>query len=74
MSEKVMIAEGLRYDGRQEMAGKVLLYFTELDEAAPSYGATFVLTEEEVLKSSSAIMIRRAFKHAQFSESRKGAA
>lgn len=68
MKDAFTIPSGLRFDGRETYGTTTLLFFTELDGTALSFGSTFTVTEEEAKRSSFSIVEKRALIAAQYRE------
>jgi hypothetical protein len=60
------VPTGLRFEGRETYGKRTLLFFTELDATAPSYGTTFTVVEGDAERTSFSIVEKRAFIETQF--------
>lgn len=68
MKDTFTIPTGLRFEGRETYGAKTLLFFTELDMGARSYGTTFTVVETDAERTTFAIVERRAAIAAQYNE------
>ncbi len=66
MKDTFTVPTGLRFEGRETYANRAVLFFTELDSHAPSYGTTFTVFERDAVRTSFSIVEKRAAIDAQF--------
>lgn len=68
MKDTFTVPTGLRFEGRETYGTHTLLFFTELDANAPSFGTTFSVFEGDAERTSFSIVEKRAEFAAKYKE------